>query len=470
MFFMYFIQGYQSFQWVRKSSLSGRMFDEPFFHGKRQISSILSLIIMGDSVIKEGNPFPATSGDAQVGIKSAAAIAPSWAPLRREMFRALWIAAVVSNLGTWMHEVGASWLMTQLAPSPLMVSLIQATENLPFLMLALATGALADTVDRRRLLILSQGWMLGAAGGLGLLTVLHRTTPSLLLALTFILALGNVLNGPSWQAILPEMVSRPEVTAAISLNSVGFNVARALGPALGGVVVAAWGSGAVFLLNAVSFLGVIVVLSRWRRPPPISTRPPEKLVEAMARGLRFVQTSPRIRAVLLRTSLFLIGGSALWGLMPLYVRDYLGRGAAGYGGLLAFFGLGAVVGGSLLPHLLHWPSIGTRRLLDGGVILFASVLALLALWAHYPMACLEMALAGFVWATVLSTFNTSVQINAHGWVRGRVLAIYQLTFAGIVFGFSALWGYVAEHLRIRGRFSPPRSASPWDFLPIAGSP
>jgi MFS family permease len=378
-------------------------------------------------------------------------MAPAWAPLRRELFRALWIAAVVSNLGTWMHEVGASWLMTQLDPSPLMVSLIQAAENLPFLMLALATGALADTLDRRRLLLLSQSWLLAGAGGLGLLTVFHLTTPGLLLALTFILSLGNVLNGPSWQAVLPEMVSRSEMTAAISLNSVGFNVARAVGPALGGLVVASYGCGAVFLLNAVSFLGVIVVLRRWRRPPPATTRPPQKLMEAIGKGLRFVRGSPEMRSVLVRTSLFLVGGSALFSLMPLYVLQYLGRGAAGYGALLGFFGVGAVIGGSLLPHLLHWRWIGIRRLLSAGVILFAAIFALLAVWPRYPAACLEMILGGFIWATVLSTFNTSVQLNAPAWVRGRALAIYQLTFAINVFGFSAIWGYVAQ------RFDIPRA-------------
>ena len=166
-----------------------------------------------------------------------------------------------------MQEVGASWLMTQLAPSPLIVSLIQTAGALPVFLLSLAAGALADVVDRRRLLIFSQSWMLGAAAGLGILTVFHLTSPLLLLAFTFLLGFGNALNGPAWGAIVPELVPNAEVPAAVSLNSVGFNVARAAGPALGGLVVAAAGSGAVFLLNAVSFLGVIVVLYRWRRRP-----------------------------------------------------------------------------------------------------------------------------------------------------------------------------------------------------------
>jgi MFS family permease len=403
---------------------------------------------MGDVTLKNASPFEPACAEPPASETKRKAMAPAWAPLRREMFRALWIAAVVSNLGTWMHEVGASWLMTQLAPSPLMVALIQAAENLPFLMLALATGALADTFDRRRLLIISQSWMLGAATVLGILTALHWMTPSLLLALTFVLALGNVLNGPSWQAIVPEMVPRSEVTAAISLNSVGFNVARALGPALGGVVVASFGAGAVFLLNAISFLGVIIVLKRWRRPAAAITKPRVSLMEAVTTGLRFTHRSATIRSVLARTVLFLVGGSSLFSLIPLYVRDYLGRGAAGYGGLLGFFGVGAVVGGTMLPHLLHWRWLGPARLSGSGVILFADALAVMAFRGRYAAACLAMLAAGFVWSTVLSIFNTSVQLHAPEWVRGRALAIYQLTFAGVVFGFSAFWGLLAEHLGI----------------------
>jgi len=425
---------------------------------------------MGDATINKGSSFPPALDDGPASVETVKVMTPAWAPLKRELFRALWIAAVVSNLGTWMHEVGASWLMTQLAPSPVMVSLIQATENLPFLMLALATGALADTFDRRRLLLLSQSWMLAAAAVLGVLTVLHWTTPGVLLALTFVLSLGNVLNGPSWQAILPEMVPRTEVTAAISLNSVGFNVARALGPALGGLVVASYGSGAVFLLNAVSFLGVIVVLRRWRRPRPVRSGPRERLLPAVAKGLRFARSTPSIQRVLARTSLFLVGASVLFSLLPLYVRDYLGKGAAGYGGLLGFFGLGAVIGGTLLPHLLHWRWVGQGRLLGGGVLLFADLLALMAVRARYPLACAAMFLAGFVWATVLSTFNTSVQLNAPEWVRGRVLAMYQLTFAGMVFVFSAFWGYVAERLGIAQALLAAALALAAGFLAIARFP
>src|SRR5208337_3717516 len=212
-------------------------------------------------------PVEAATTRARPGAGPRVSLTSAWGSLRRELFRVLWIASVASNIGTMMQEVGASWLMTQLAPSPLIVSLIQTAGALPVFLLSLVAGALADIVDRRRLLIFSQSWMLVAAAALGILTVSHLTSPLLLLNLTFLLGLGNALTGPAWNAIVPELVPRAEVGAAVSINSVGYNVARAAGPALGGLVVAAAGSGAVFLLNAASFLGVIMVFYRWRRKP-----------------------------------------------------------------------------------------------------------------------------------------------------------------------------------------------------------
>jgi len=400
-----------------------------------------------------------SSRAAPLSLQSAgetrAAITSAWVPLRQELFRGLWIASVASNVGTWMHEVGASWLMTQLAPSPLMVSLIQTAEALPVFLLALAAGALADVLDRRRLLIFSQSWMLGAAAGLGVLTLLHLTTPQLLLAFTFLLSFGNALNGPAWQAIVPELVSRRELPAAVSLNSVGFNVARAAGPALGGLVVASAaralnderaGSAVVFLLNAISFLGVIVVLYRWHHAPRSSVLPAERVLGAMRAGVRYVAHAPFMHSVLVRVSLFMLGASALWGLVPLFARSTLGRGAAGYGVLLGFFGAGAVIGGSLLPRLQH--ELGLRRLLAAGVLLFALALGVMAIWRQFPVACIAMFGAGFAWTTELSTFNTSVQLTTPAWVRGRALSVYQLTYFAGMGACSALWGSVALHLGI----------------------
>ena len=216
----------------------------------------------------------------------------AWSPLGYKLFRALWIAAVASNVGTWMHNVGAEWLMTSLAPTPLVVALMQTAENAPMFLLALPAGALADIVDRRRLLLLTQTWMLISAVALALITLLGLATPAVLLLLTFALGLGAALNAPAWQAIVPELVPRSELPLAVSLNSVAFNIARAVGPALGGLVVAALGSWAVFLLNSVSFVGVIFVIHRWRREPVESISPMERVVGAMRAGLRYVRHAP----------------------------------------------------------------------------------------------------------------------------------------------------------------------------------
>jgi MFS family permease len=206
-------------------------------------------------------------GKREMLTRDRAAITSAWSPLRQPLFRALWLAAVTSNIGTWMQSTGAVWLMTSLTPSPLMVALVQTATSLPFFLLALPAGALADVVDRRRLLLGTQGWMLTAAALLGLLTLVGTTTPWTLLALTFLLGLGTAVNTPGWQAITPDLVPRPELPAAVALGGVAVNLARAVGPALGGLIVAAAGAGAVFLLNAASFVGVMIVLYRWHPSP-----------------------------------------------------------------------------------------------------------------------------------------------------------------------------------------------------------
>ncbi len=401
---------------------------------------------MADLNVGAEKPVTSANLATPVGGGQRTPIASSWAALHHELFRVLWIASVASNVGTMMQKVGASWLMTQLAPSPLMVALIQTAGAAPVFLLSLAAGALADIVDRRRLLIFSQSWMLVAAAGLGILTVLHLTSPLILLTLTFLLGLGNALTGPAWNAIVPELVPRTEVGPAVSINSVGYNVARAAGPALGGLVVAAAGSGAVFLLNAVSFLGVIVVFYRWRRQPRKSVLPAERVAGAMRAGWRYVAHAPSIRSTLVRLTLFMLGASAFWGLVPLFARQNLGRGAAGYGVLLGFFGTGAVIGGSILPRLQH--RLGIRRLLISITLLTAGAQVLMALWRLYPVACAAAFGAGFAWTSAFSTFNTSVQLNTAAWVRGRAMAFYQLTYFASLGAGTALWGFVAEHVGI----------------------
>src|SRR5215469_9010659 len=261
-----------------------------------------------------------------------------WAPLTEPLFRSLWIAAVISYTGTWMQNMGAGWLMTQLTDSPLMVSLVQAAAAIPVFLVVLPAGALADMIDRRRLLLFTQTWMVVASGALGVLTLLHAINPWVLLIFTFLLGLGAVMNDPAWQAITPEVVSPARHASAVALNSAGFNVARAVGPALGGIVVAFAGSGWSFLLNAASFFGVIFFLCKWRRVPhePSSHR---RVSDAIVEGFRYVRAAPQVRSVLIRTGAFSIGATSLLALLPVVCQPH---GAQGYGFLLTCFGLGAL--------------------------------------------------------------------------------------------------------------------------------
>ena len=302
--------------------------------------------------------------------------ASAWVPLRRALFRALWIAAVASNVGTWIQDVSATWLMTSLASSPLMVALVQTASTLPIFLLALPAGALADIVDRRRLLLVTQSWMLLAAAALGVLTIAGATTPWGLLVLTFILGLGAAMNAPAWQAIIPELVPHVELPAAVALNSVGFNLARAVGPALGGLVVGAIGSGAAFLLNAASFLCVVGVLYGWRRAPRTSVLPAERVLGAIRAGVRYVRYAPALRAVFVRVAAVVVSASALWALLPVIARRELGLSSAGYGLLLGCFGAGAVAGATLLPAARR--SLGVGRMIVTATVVLAVVLAWLA--------------------------------------------------------------------------------------------
>src|SRR3954470_12849570 len=230
----------------------------------------------------------------------------AWAPLHQPLFRSLWIASLVSNVGTWMHDVGAGWLMTSLSPSPAFVALIQTSASLPIFLLALPSGALADVVDRRKLLIVTQSWMFAAAGGLAILTYFNVVTPWILLGFTFALGIATALNTPAWQATTPELVSREDLPAAAALGGVSVNLARAVGPALGGLIVGVAGSYAVFGLNAISYIAVVVTLYRWSRASQPTTLPKERMLEAMRGSIRYVRFSPILRAVLVRTAVFIV--------------------------------------------------------------------------------------------------------------------------------------------------------------------
>lgn len=374
-------------------------------------------------------------------LPASAARESAWAPLRRPVFRALWIATVASNVGTWMHDTAAAWLMTSLSTSTLMVALMQTATSLPVLFLALPAGALADIVDRRRLLLITQTWMLGAAVVLGLLTVAGAMTPWLLLFLTFTMGLGVALNTPAWQATTPDLVPPRELTEAVALNGIATNIARAIGPAIGGLLVAAVGSGGVFLINAVSFVAVVTVLWRWRKEPRESVMPAERVAGAMRAGVRYLRNAPAVRAVLIRCATFIVGASALWALLPVLARRELGLGAIGYGLLLGSLGVGAIVGGAVLGRLRH--RFSTDRIVGVSTVAYAAATITLAWVRIVPVLCLALVICGFAWMAAMSLFNVSTQRASPDWARARMLSVYVLAFMGGMALGAAFWGVVA---------------------------
>jgi MFS family permease len=353
------------------------------------------------------------------------------------MFRSLWIAAVISYTGSWMQNVGAGWLMTQLTLSPLMVSLVQAAAAVPVFLVVLPAGALADMIDRRRFLLFTQTWMVLAAAALGVLTLFHAVTPWTLLAFTFVLGAGAVVNEPAWQAITPEIVSPRRHASAVALNSAGFNVARAVGPALGGLVVAAAGSGWSFLLNAASFFGVILFLYQWQRVPhePLPTR---GIRRAILDGLRYVREAPQVRSVLIRTGAFSVGASSLLALLPVVCQPH---GAQGYGFLLTCFGMGALAGAAFLPRLRLRYSVD--GLVAGATVVFAAMTFAAGQVHIFGWLCLVLFTAGAAWIGILACFNVVAQTMCPSWMRARALSMYLLVLQGGMAIGSAVWGWLA---------------------------
>jgi MFS family permease len=365
----------------------------------------------------------------------------AWSPLRESVFRALWIATVVSNIGTWMQDVGESWLMTSLTPSPVLVALVETAGSLPVVLVALPAGALADVVDRRRLLLVMQSWMFIAASAMGILALMGHVTPARLLWLTFFLGVGSAMSSPIWQAITPELVSPSDLPAAITLSGVGVNIARAIGPALGGLIVAASGPWAVFLLNAASFMGIMVVVYRWQPAPRKSKLPPEDIIGAMRAGTRYLRHSPELQTVLVRSGIFVVCASALWALLPQQARRHLGLGSFGYGLLLGCVGFGALVGAWLLPKVRE--RLSTNQSVAAGTVGFALATASLAYVHSFAVLAVTLAGGGIAWIVVLSSLNVSAQTVTPSWVRARVMAVYLLVFMGGLAAGSAVWGFVA---------------------------
>ena len=378
---------------------------------------------------------------------TAPATASPWSPLRHTLFRTVWIATIVSNVGSWMQDVGAGWLMTSLSSSPAMVALVEAADSIPVMLLALPAGALADIVDRRRLLIATQTYLMIVTAILGLLTLIGMMSAWLLLGFIFVLGIGSAVMMPAWSAIVPDLVPSQELQPAVALNSVAVNVSRAIGPAIAGVLVAAVGPWLVFVLNALSYIGIIAVLVAWKREHRKSTLPAERFFSAIRVGLRFVMHTRSLQAVLVRGVSFFVFASATWSLFPLVVRSELGRGPEVYGLLLTFIGIGAVSGAIVLPRLRT--RFTRDAVVAGASVLYALAALVLGYSQNLALLIVAMLATGVAWISILSALQVAAQTTLPPWVRARGLAAFVVTSMGGMALGSVAWGQVASHIGIR---------------------
>jgi MFS family permease len=371
----------------------------------------------------------------------------AWSPLAVPTFRALWLALLASNIGTWMHDVAAAWMMAEATDSALMVAAVQSATTLPVVLLALFAGALADIVDRRRYLILTQLWMLLVASTLASLAWLGLLGPWALLALTFALGCGAAMAMPAQAASTSELVPRPLLPPAVALASISMNIARSIGPALGGLVVARAGPQWAFALNALSFLCVVLVLWRWRRAPDVDRLPREGFGVALRAGLRYAGQATVFRAVLFKAASFFLFASALPALLPTLVRRTLLAEAGTYGALLGCIGLGALAGALLLPRLRA--RIDRDRLVLLGALCQSACIAATAMLGNVTLLGVVMLLNGASWIAVLSSLQIAAQTSVPGWVRARALSLYIVVFALGMGAGSLGWGTLAEFVGLR---------------------
>lgn len=372
-----------------------------------------------------------------------------WAPLRHRIFFALFVAQLASNIGTLMQNVGSAWLMGDLHASPALVALVQTATFLPVLIVGIPAGALADIMDRRRLLIATQSWMMVWAALLAVLTFAGQVDQVTLLALTFALGLGTAINSPAWQAIQPELVPKREFAQAVALGSLTYNVGRAVGPALGGLLVAAAGPGWVFAVNALSFVGTVLVLRAWQPAPTEARLPVESLSGATRSALRYGTHAPILRGVLIRTGLFMLPAAAVQALLPIVVRGPLRLGSGGYGLLLGCFGLGAIAAAILRPRIEE--GLSPDRQVMAATVVLAVTLLVEGLVRSPLLVGLAMAAGGSAWTTATIAANVAAQSALPSWVRARGMGLYMLVLAGSIAVGSAFWGVLANW-NLRGTF------------------
>lgn len=368
-------------------------------------------------------------------------------PLRSRLFMMVWIANMASNVGTQIQSVGEKWQMAHLTTSPLLVALIETGTTLPVLLLGLAAGAFADILDRRKLLTATQVFMLGCAAVLSGLTFLHHITPGILLTMSFLIGIGSALSMPAFQAIVPELLDRRHLPGGVALNSAGFNVSRAAGPALGGLVVGLLGAGWAFALNAVSFLAVVAVLLAWDRKPPTSSLPGERFLGALKVGFRYARHSRPFQVILLRALGYSWFSGVIFSLLPALAIHDLRLSSQAFGLLMGCIGTGAVAGVFFLGPLRR--RFNTNQILAGYTLLAAAAQAIIAYVPHTPTVALCLFFSGMSWLGILSTVNTAIQLSVPPWVKARAFGTYHTVWGGAMALGAAFWGELAVHVGIR---------------------
>ncbi len=363
-------------------------------------------------------------------------------PLKHPVYRSIWSASIASNLGGLIQGVGAAWMMASISQSENMVALVQASTTLPLMLFSLLSGAIADNYDRRRVMLTAQVFMFCVSVLLTLFAYFDMITPWLLLLFTFLLGSGVALNNPSWQASVGDMVPREDLAGAVSLNSVGFNITRSVGPAIGGMIVAVAGAAAAFAANSLSYFTLIFALYRWKPELPKRTLPREALGRAIGAGLRYVAMSPNIGKVLFRGFVFGLTASAVLALLPVVARDLVGGGALTYGVMLGAFGAGAIAGALANSRLRE--ALSSEDIVRCAFAGFALSSAIIGISSYAVLTSLALLVAGACWVLALSLFNTVVQLSTPRWVVGRALSLYQTATFGGMAGGSWIWGLLAE--------------------------
>ena len=373
--------------------------------------------------------------------RASSAGPPPDSPLRNPLFRMLWSVWITANLCMWMNDVAAAWLMTTLTTSPIMVALVTTASMLPVFLFGLPSGALADIVDRRRLFMVTQVWVAGVGLVACLLVFANAISPPLLIALTFANGIGLAQRWPVFAAIVPELVERRQLGAALALNAIAMNVSRIAGPVIAGAVIAAAGSAWVFLLNAFVSIGAALVLGRWKRAPKVNVLPGERFLGAIRVGVQHVRQSRTMRTALLRISLFFMQGAALPALLPLVARGLGAGDARSFTLLLACMGVGAIAAALNLSRLRE--RMSNDRLVTLCTLVHAAMMVLVSYAPNLFVAVPAMLVLGATWITVANTITLSAQLSLPDWVRARGMSIYQMAMMGSSAFGAALWGQVA---------------------------